>query len=675
VIPPAFVHDLLSRVDIVEIVGRSVDLKRAGTVSKGLCPFHGEKSPSFTVSASRQTYHCFGCGVHGNAIGFLMEQHGMGFVDAVKDLAQQAGMTVPEDTRSAAEREQAVQQRQRQATLEEVLAKAAESYRRQLKASPRAIAYLKGRGLTGEIAARYGLGYAPEGWRGLASVFPSYDDPLLEESGSSSASARCRRRRSRRSHRSRAREAIRPLSRPDHVPIRAVQGAVIGFGGRVLDRGEPKYLNSPETPVFVKGRELYGLFEGRTAIRQRGYALVVEGYMDVVALAQSGFGNAVATLGTACTAEHVQKLVRFTDAVVFSFDGDAAGRRAAARAPRGEPAARDRHPELSLPVPAARARSRQLCPRARRRGVRAAGRGRGAALPADRRAGRRGARLRHRRGPGPLPRQRPAALDRAARRHAEAPAARRDRIAGGAGDRRARGALARRRTGARVVRHRPLRHDRPDSGDRDGRCVRRSASRTTASPGCCSSRTPGGTPLGAADHALLCALPGWHGEAFRFLDRETAEHGRQPWAACASASPRSPGARPPWRSSTARTRRSSRCSTTCTARWASCGTADQKRAAARVLGPHRLANRALAKRTLSRRTGYNPLFSRSRRVTAAPPGPGHPLNEGFIPRPPFPARTAQSDGDRRPSPRNGSRRVGTSVPASRAVVAFALERP
>ena len=332
VIPPAFVHDLLSRIDIVEIVGRSVDLKRAGTVSKGLCPFHGEKSPSFTVTPSRQTYHCFGCGVHGNAVGFLMEQHGMGFIDAVKDLAQQAGMTVPEDVRSPAEREQAVQQRQRQATLEEVLAKAAESYRRQLKGSPRAIAYLKSRGLSGEIAARFGLGYAPEGWRGLASVFASYDDPLLEESGLVIA------QRADADGDADTSDPPAPEKRYDRFrdrimfPIRSVQGPVIGFGGRVLDRGEPKYLNSPETPVFTKGRELYGLFEARTAIRQRGYALVVEGYMDVVALAQAGFGNAVATLGTACTAEHVQKLVRFSDAVVFSFDGDAAGRRAAGRA-------------------------------------------------------------------------------------------------------------------------------------------------------------------------------------------------------------------------------------------------------------------------------------------------------------------------------------------------------
>ncbi|HET7794083.1 MAG TPA: DNA primase [Rhizobacter sp.] len=321
-IPPTFVQELLSRADIVEIVGRHVQLKKAGINHKGLCPFHGEKTPSFTVSATRQTYHCFGCGVHGNAIGFLMEYSGMGFLDAVRDLAQQVGLTVPEDDRSPQERERAAELKERQATLSDVLSKAADHYRKQLKANPRAIDYLKGRGLTGEIAAAFGLGFAPDGWRGLASVFPKYDDPLLEESGLVIATGEDEADRKRYD---RFRDRIM-------FPIRSVQGDVIGFGGRVLDKGEPKYLNSPETPVFVKGRELYGLHEARAAMRQRGYVLVVEGYMDVVALAQLGFPNAVATLGTACTAEHVQKLFRFTDSVVFSFDGDAAGRRAAGRA-------------------------------------------------------------------------------------------------------------------------------------------------------------------------------------------------------------------------------------------------------------------------------------------------------------------------------------------------------
>ncbi|MEO6030762.1 MAG: CHC2 zinc finger domain-containing protein, partial [Burkholderiaceae bacterium] len=256
-IPPAFVHDLLTRVDIVEVVGRHVQLKKAGINHKGLCPFHGEKSPSFIVSPTRQTYHCFGCGVHGNAVGFLMEHSGMGFIDAVNDLAQQVGMTVPEDDRTPAERERASAQKQRQATLNEVLSRAAEHYRSQLRASPRAIDYLKGRGLSGEIAARFGLGYAPEGWRTLAGVFPSYDDPLLEESGlviSKEADGDAPPGADRKRY-DRFRDRIM-------FPIRSVQGDVIGFGGRVLDRSEPKYLNSPETPVFSKGRELYGLFEG-----------------------------------------------------------------------------------------------------------------------------------------------------------------------------------------------------------------------------------------------------------------------------------------------------------------------------------------------------------------------------------------------------------------------------
>ena len=340
-IPPTFIHDLLSRVDIVEIVGRHVQLRKGGANLSGLCPFHAEKSPSFTVSPSKQFYHCFGCGANGDAIRFLTEYSGMTFIDAVKDLAQQVGLTLPEDDQSPAERDQAAAQKQRRATLTDVLTKAAEHYRRQLKLSPRAVDYLKGRALSGEIAAQFGLGYAPEGWRGLASVFAHYDDPLLGESGmvivkqdddatpvTGGAGA---------GHDSAA-TATASVKRYDRFrdrimfPIRSVQGDVIGFGGRVLDRGEPKYLNSPETPLFSKGRELYGLFEARAALRQRGYALVVEGYMDVVALAQAGFANAVATLGTACTADHVQKLFRFTDSVVFSFDGDAAGRRAAGRA-------------------------------------------------------------------------------------------------------------------------------------------------------------------------------------------------------------------------------------------------------------------------------------------------------------------------------------------------------
>ncbi|MES2088761.1 MAG: DNA primase [Pseudomonadota bacterium] len=325
-IPPSFIQDLLARTDIVEVVGRYVTLKKAGINFKGLCPFHGEKSPSFIVSPSRQTYHCFGCGVHGNAVGFLMENGGLGFVEAVKDLAQILGMPVPDDDSRPEDREKARLHKEKQTTLTEVLAHAAQHWRGQLKISPRAVSYLKGRGLTGEIAARFGLGYAPDNWRGLASAYPKYDDPLLVEAGlviTPDADSDIPESEAKRYDRFRDRIMF---------PIRNPQGEVIGFGGRVLDKGEPKYLNSPETPVFIKGRELYGLYEGRSALRAKGYALVTEGYMDVVALAQWGYGNAVATLGTACSAEHVQKLLRFTEQIVFSFDGDAAGRRAAGRA-------------------------------------------------------------------------------------------------------------------------------------------------------------------------------------------------------------------------------------------------------------------------------------------------------------------------------------------------------
>ncbi len=327
-IPQSFIQELLNRVDVVDVVGRYVQLKKGGANFMGLCPFHGEKSPSFSVSPTKQFYHCFGCGANGNAIGFLMEHAGMSFVEAVKDLAQQIGLQVPEDDVSPQDRERAAQQRQKQSTLTDVLEKAAKAYQKDLKDSPRAVAYLKGRGLSGQIAKTFGMGYSPEGWRHLASVFADYGEPLLVESGLVIEHAE------EKGHDGQTVESKRYDRFRDRImfPIRNVKGECIGFGGRVLDKGEPKYLNSPETPVFSKGRELYGLFEARTAIRQHGYALVTEGYMDVVALAQLGFANAVATLGTACTPDHVHKLFRFTDAVVFSFDGDGAGRRAARKA-------------------------------------------------------------------------------------------------------------------------------------------------------------------------------------------------------------------------------------------------------------------------------------------------------------------------------------------------------
>ena len=322
-IPQSFIADLLNRVDIVDVVGQHVKLKKAGANYQGLCPFHSEKSPSFSVSPTKQFYHCFGCGAHGSAISFLMEYSGLGYVDAIEDLARSAGLDVPREERTAND----VARAQQAMALSEVMSSAADWYRQQLKGNTRAVEYLKGRGLTGEIAKRYALGYAPDGWQGLEAVFGPYTNDevakTLVEGGLLIQGEQS--------------EGV-PVKRYDRFrdrimfPIRNPKGQTIGFGGRILDQGEPKYLNSPETPLFSKGNTLYGLFEARQAIRAQEYVLVCEGYMDVVALAQLGFPNAVATLGTACTANHVRMLLRQTDKVVFSFDGDSAGQRAAQRA-------------------------------------------------------------------------------------------------------------------------------------------------------------------------------------------------------------------------------------------------------------------------------------------------------------------------------------------------------
>src|SRR5690606_32206225 len=308
----------LSRVDIVDVISRYLKLKKAGANYLGLCPFHGEKTPSFTVSPAKQFYHCFGCGAHGNAIGFLMAYSALGYVDAVKDLAASVGLQVPEERpRSREQIGEDLARQKRETDLQAVMERAMDFYRAELKKSPRAIDYLKGRGLTGEIAARFRIGYAPDGWRSLERAFERYDDRALVECGLVVENDGKRYDRFR-----------------DRVmfPIFNARGATIGFGGRVLGEGEPKYLNSPETPLFEKGREIYGLVQAREAIRTSGRALVVEGYMDVVALAQYGIGYAVATLGTATTPVHVAKLLRLADELVFSFDGDAAGRKAAWKA-------------------------------------------------------------------------------------------------------------------------------------------------------------------------------------------------------------------------------------------------------------------------------------------------------------------------------------------------------
>ncbi len=287
-----------------------MQLKKAGANFSACCPFHNEKSPSFTVSPSKQFYHCFGCGAHGDAIGFLMEYSGLGYIEAIKELASGAGMTMPEfEPRFGKKKEETGPD------LFEFMQRAMQYYREQLKASPHAIEYLKRRGLSGQIAAHFGIGYAPDGWQNLQAVFPDYADKTLKEVGlviENDAGKRYDRFRDR-----------------IMFPIINQRGFVVGFGGRVIGAGEPKYLNSPETPLFEKGRELYGLPQARQAIRDADRVLVVEGYMDVVALAQHGVGYAVATLGTATTPVHVQKLLRQADEIVFSFDGDAAGRKAA----------------------------------------------------------------------------------------------------------------------------------------------------------------------------------------------------------------------------------------------------------------------------------------------------------------------------------------------------------
>ena len=313
-IPNDFIQTLLSRVDIVDVVDRLVPLKKAGANYVACCPFHSEKTPSFTVSQPKQFYHCFGCGAHGTAIGFLMEFSGKTFPEAVEELARDAGVEVPRVEARPGEAER----REQAQDLAGLLLTAARFYRAALKDAPRAIEYLKGRGLTGAIAAHFGIGYAPDGWQPLAAAFERYDDPELETAGLVLAGDAGKRY-------DRFRDRIM-------FPIHDSRGQVIGFGGRVLGDGEPKYLNSPETPLFSKGRELYGLYLARNAIRDAGKVIVVEGYMDVVALAQHGVDYAVATLGTATTPIHVQKLLRQSDRVIFCFDGDAAGRKAAWRA-------------------------------------------------------------------------------------------------------------------------------------------------------------------------------------------------------------------------------------------------------------------------------------------------------------------------------------------------------
>ncbi len=311
-IPESFIQELLHRVDVVDLIDAYVPLKKAGANYAACCPFHNEKSPSFTVSPTKQFYHCFGCGAHGTAISFLMEYSGLGFIDAIKELSARVGLQVPEDEGRRTHDGPKV------TALTDVMARAAKYYYEQLKRSEKAIAYLKQRGLSGEIAQKYGIGYAPEGWQSLGEAFDDYTISELQVAG-----LVIKNEQSRLYDRFRDRVMF---------PIMNQKGEVIAFGGRVLGEGEPKYLNSPETPLFEKGREVFGLPQARAALREKNTAIVVEGYMDVVALAQHGVSNAVATLGTATTATHVQKLLRQVDRIVYCFDGDNAGRKAAWRA-------------------------------------------------------------------------------------------------------------------------------------------------------------------------------------------------------------------------------------------------------------------------------------------------------------------------------------------------------
>ena len=314
-IPREFIDELLARLDVVEVIDRRVPLKKAGKDFKACCPFHNEKTPSFTVSRPKQFYHCFGCGVSGTAITFLMEFEHLSFPEAVEELAGEAGLEVP-DTGPARSGDNPT------LPLLEILGEASRYYKDQLRSHRDAsttIAYLKQRGLTGEIAAQFDLGYAPTGWDNLSSTADNEEKlDLMVKAGLIS-------KRESGGHYDRFRARV-------IFPIHDNKGRVIAFGGRLLDEGEPKYLNSPETPVFHKGSELYNLHRARSAIAQLQMSIVVEGYMDVLALAQHGIDHCVATLGTATTATHLQRLFRLAPSIVFCFDGDRAGRDAAGRA-------------------------------------------------------------------------------------------------------------------------------------------------------------------------------------------------------------------------------------------------------------------------------------------------------------------------------------------------------
>jgi DNA primase len=318
-IPQHFIDELIARADIVELIGSRVPLKKAGKEFKACCPFHGEKTPSFHVVPDKAFYHCFGCGVHGTAITFLMDHDHLSFVEAVEDLAARVGLEVPHEEQVGA------RQAPPSEALFTLLDKTAELYRRELKDSERAIEYFKARGLTGDTAARFSLGYAPDSWDRVLQEFGASEADRLKLLQVGLVIERERKAGVNPGYYDRFRDRVM-------FPIRDARGRTIGFGGRVLDKGEPKYLNSPETELFKKGQELYGLYETRQASRTLTRLLIVEGYMDVVRLHQAGITYAVATLGTATTPEHLKRVFRICQEVIFCFDGDRAGRAAAWRA-------------------------------------------------------------------------------------------------------------------------------------------------------------------------------------------------------------------------------------------------------------------------------------------------------------------------------------------------------
>ncbi|NOH32696.1 DNA primase [Vibrio chagasii] len=321
-IPRSFIDDLLARLDIVDIIDARVKLKKKGKNYSACCPFHNEKTPSFSVSQEKQFYHCFGCGVHGNAIDFIMEFERLEFVEAIEELASFLGLDVPREQRSGeistAPRANTEQKR----NLYDLMGGISQFYRSQLKlaANKPAIEYLKNRGLSGEIVQKFGIGYVADEWDLVRKNFGQQKEAqdMLVTGG-----MLIENDKGNRYDRFRGRVMF---------PIRDRRGRVIGFGGRVLEDGTPKYLNSPETPIFHKGKELYGLYEVLQAYREPPQVLVVEGYMDVVALAQYGVDYSVASLGTSTTGDHIQMLFRQTSTVVCCYDGDRAGKEAAWRA-------------------------------------------------------------------------------------------------------------------------------------------------------------------------------------------------------------------------------------------------------------------------------------------------------------------------------------------------------